>query len=373
VLIVGAGITGALAAYQLTKAGASVAVVDSRPAGSGSTPASTALLQYEIDTPLVQLSRMVGRSHAAAAYAASRGALRDMRDISRELGDGVDLISRRSLHLAVKPKDVRTFRGEVAARRERSIPVALLSRAELRSRFGLDRPGAILSEEGYEVNPLKLTYLLLRASRQRGAIVLPRTRIDLSCVVRNARPFRISLPGGGRIAADRVVIATGYETPEQFKEVAGRTELWSTFALVTERLRSEPWPERALLWDAGDPYFYARTTADGRIMIGGEDEPFTTADARDALIGAKSRALMKKLRELIPRKRVRPAYRWAGTFASTQDGLPYIGEHRRYPGVTFALGYGGNGITFSVIAAKIIATAFGGNAHPAARLFRFDR
>ena len=373
VLIVGAGVTGALVAYALAKAGARVAVVDNRAAGSGSTPASTALLQYEIDTPLVKLSAALGRAHAEAAYKASRGALDDIVRIDRELGGGIDLLPRRSLQLAVKPSDVRTLRAEVAARQRLSFPVSMLSRAALRSKFSLNRPGAILSEEALEVNPLKLTYRLLSAAKERGVCILPRTRLNLSTLATKTRPFRVELPDGGRVVADRVVMATGYETPEQFREIAVVTELRSTFALATEPLSREPWPERALLWDAGDPYFYARTTADLRVMIGGEDEPFTTAAARDAMLASKTRTLMKNLRDLVPRLRFQCAFCWAGTFASTKDGLPYIGEHHRFPGVSFALGYGGNGITFSVIAADIIAAAFGGSIHPAAKLFTFDR
>jgi len=293
--------------------------------------------------------------------------------VCEEIGGDVDLVPRRSLHLAVKPKDVRVFKEEVSARRMIGIPATILSRNELALQFGIDRPGAILSQEAFEVNPIKLTYHLLRAARDRGAIILPRTTLDTSSLIGRARPFRFKLNGGGRISANRVVIATGYETIEEFGEVSRLSELRSTFALATTPVRREPWPESALLWDAGDPYFYARTTADGRIMIGGEDEPYTTPAARDALIASKSRVLMKKLRELIPSSRLRPEFCWAGTFAQTEDGLPYIGQHRRWPGVSFALGYGGNGITFSVIAAKIIAAAATGPPHAAAQLFRFNR
>lgn len=373
VLVIGAGITGALVAYEVTKAGGRVAVVDKHRVGSGSTPASTALLQYEIDTPLVKLSRILGKAHAGAAYVMSRRALHAMESISDELGGGVDLEARKSLYLAVKATDVPKFRKEATARLGLGIPLTMLSRAALRSRFGLDRPGAILSDEAFEINPLKLTYRLLNAARKRGVVVRAGSEADLGSLADAARPFRVGLAGGGTIRADRIVIATGYETPEHFQVVASLTELRSTYALITTALREEPWPERALLWDAGDPYFYARTTPDGRVIVGGEDEPFTTPAERDALIETKSRALMTTLRELLPGRRFRTAFRWAGTFAQTKDGLPYIGEHERCPGVLFALGYGGNGITFSVIAAKVIAGIVSGTPHPAAKLFRFDR
>ena len=60
VLIVGAGISGALIADALSHAGMRVCVIDKREAGWGSTAASTALLQYEIDVELQELAELVG-------------------------------------------------------------------------------------------------------------------------------------------------------------------------------------------------------------------------------------------------------------------------------------------------------------------------
>ena len=51
-------------------------------------------------------------------------------------------------------------------------------------------------------------------------------------------------------------------------------------------------------------------------------------------------------------------WRWGGTFGETEDGLPYIGTARQFPHGYFALGYGGNGITFSWIAANLLLDRF---------------
>jgi glycine/D-amino acid oxidase-like deaminating enzyme len=69
----------------------------------------------------------------------------------------------------------------------------------------------------------------------------------------------------------------------------------------------------------------------------------------------------------------RLGYAWAGTFATTNDSLPFIGKLPGYPGVWAALGYGGNGITFSVVAATILRDAWIGQPHPDAKLFDFSR
>ena len=64
---------------------------------------------------------------------------------------------------------------------------------------------------------------------------------------------------------------------------------------------------------------------------------------------------------------------WAGTFGETKDGLAYIGATPEFPNAYFALGYGGNGIVYSLIAAEIIRDAFLGQPNPQHELFSFDR
>ncbi len=74
----------------------------------------------------------------------------------------------------------------------------------------------------------------------------------------------------------------------------------------------------------------------------------------------------------------KPDYAWEGLFAETPDGLPYIGEHSRYPRHLFALGYGGNGMTASFLAAQTLVDLYqrrdkGGKTRRIGNLFAFDR
>jgi glycine/D-amino acid oxidase-like deaminating enzyme len=78
VAIVGGGITGALIADEFARHGHDVAVVEERDAGWGSTAASTALLQYEIDTPLVDLAKRLGEADALLAYRACDSSVEDL-------------------------------------------------------------------------------------------------------------------------------------------------------------------------------------------------------------------------------------------------------------------------------------------------------
>ena len=71
-LVIGAGITGAMVADALAQAGFGVIVVDRRGPAKGSTAASTALVQYEIDQPLTRLSRQIGPRDAVRAWRRTR-------------------------------------------------------------------------------------------------------------------------------------------------------------------------------------------------------------------------------------------------------------------------------------------------------------
>src|SRR3569833_1779970 len=81
VAIMGVGLSAALTAWYLRNSGFSVAVFDRRHVGMGSTAACTVFLQYEIDTPLTELSKLVGEQHAVKSYKLCRKAIYDIADI----------------------------------------------------------------------------------------------------------------------------------------------------------------------------------------------------------------------------------------------------------------------------------------------------
>src|SRR5436190_14138168 len=97
IAVIGAGISGALVASQLCQAGYKVVVVDRRHVGTGSTAASTALLQYEIDKPLYQLIKLVGEKNAIKSYRLCRKAITEIEKICHQLNHPGLFISKPSL------------------------------------------------------------------------------------------------------------------------------------------------------------------------------------------------------------------------------------------------------------------------------------
>jgi glycine/D-amino acid oxidase-like deaminating enzyme len=369
VLIVGGGITGALIGYRLALGGVDVAIVDRRHIGFGSTSASTCFLQYEIDVPLFELSRRIGVKDASRAYRLCADAIDDLASICDGITCAAEFRRQPSLWFASSARDVAsTLEPEFAARRDAGFDVRLLDRDEVRAQFGFDAPAGLLSAVGASCDPFRLTDGLMRAIRRRGGNVYDQTTVEGW----TAGPRRVEAVTreGFRISAKHLVVAAGYESQRWLDRKV--TRFLSTYAIATKPIAEADCPRSALLWETRRPYLYLRATEDHRLLAGGRDVAFSDGRRRDRLIGAKGRALVSDLRKLFPSIDIALDFAWAGTFAETRDGLPYIGnaESRR---VHFALGYGGNGITFSCVAADLIAAAVAGRKHPDRQIFDFDR
>jgi glycine/D-amino acid oxidase-like deaminating enzyme len=362
------GISGAMVAESLTAAGFSVTLIDRRGPMLGSTPASTALVQYEIDEPLTRLTRSLGRGRSEQAWRRSRLAVLNLSARIDELGISCGKVSRSALLLAGNDLGAGGLRAEAEARRAAGLYAEYLTRARLRERFGIEREGAILSPGNLALDPRKLTAGLLLCAIERGAKC--HAPAEATTIEASHDRVTVATADGPVISAVHVVLATGYELAELVPAKAHA--VISTWAIATRPQPRALWPEEALIWESSDPYLYLRTTSDGRISCGGEDEEFSDEDARDALIPAKTARLSAKLGRLFPEVDARPEFAWAGALGTTRTGLPLIGKLPGYPRVHAVMGYGGNGITFSRIAAEIVCADFSGATDTDAARFAFE-
>jgi glycine/D-amino acid oxidase-like deaminating enzyme len=370
-VVLGGGVSGALAALHLAEAGVDTVVVDRGDVGHGSTAGSTSLLQYEIDEPLHRLARLHGLDAAERCYRRCRDAVDGIERLVKRLRLACDFERKQSLLLASSRAHLPGLRLEFAARTAAGFKVSWWDQARLGRESALEHAGAILSRDAAQLDAYAFTHGVLAAAAKAGARVFDRTRVTRKKI--HGRGVELRTPGGACVRARHLVIATGYEA-DALLPVA-TTQLRSTYALVTEPVANfEGWPAaRCLIWETADPYVYLRTTGDRRIIIGGYDEDFQDPRRRDRLLPRKTAMLKRRLRQLFPAIPFDVAYSWAGTFARTPDGLPYIGRHPGIPRTWLALGYGGNGITFSLIAAEVIRDQMLGRPNSDAALFGFGR
>src|SRR3546814_3329960 len=104
-----------------------------------------------------------------------------------------------------------------------------------------------------------------------------------------------------------------------------------------------------------------------RSRCGGEDEEIADSGERDAKLHGKIRTLSRKLAALLPGIDATPVHGWAGSFGDSPVGTPTIGRIPRMPNCYAAMGYGGNGITFSMMAAQMLRGLICGYGDPDAR------
>ncbi len=365
ILIVGAGITGAMVADVLCEAGFETTVVDRRRATHGATAASTALVQYEIDTPLRELVRKIGHRDAVRAWRRSRLAVISLKAHLHEAE--IPSTSRSSLFLAGNKLDSVALALEARARLAAGLETVFLSRAALKQRFGIARSSALLGFDNLTVNPRYMAAAFLKRAGKSGLKIF--APVDIADIEATKTRIVATTREGCRIRCRRLVLATGYELPKIVP--AKGHKIGSTWALATPPQRHRLWPEECLIWEASDPYLYMRTTDDGRVICGGEDEEFSNTEHRDALISRKTAVLQRKLGKLFPQLDVTAEFVWTSSFGESRTGLPTIGEIPGYPNCWATLGYGGNGITYSRIAAEILRTAFLGGQDEDADLFSF--
>ncbi|WP_207512985.1 NAD(P)/FAD-dependent oxidoreductase [Longitalea luteola] len=369
IVVMGAGISGALAAWHLAHAGFKTVVVDKRHVGMGSTAASTALLQYEIDTPLTELINLRGERDAVRSYLLSLKAITDLEDICSQWPE-VSFTKRPSLQYASYKKDVTALKKEFQLRKQAGIALQWLDKSTIKDWFGFEKEAALLSRDAAEVKAYSLTHALLHNCKQLDLEVYDHTAITR--LEENKRGVELTTDEGKKIKARKLVIACGYESARYIPQKI--QTLHSTYAIISEPANIEQyWHQNALIWETDRPYLYLRTTEDNRILIGGKDDHFASPRLRDKALHAKARSLEHAFHKLFPHIHFRTDFKWAGSFAATKDGLPYIGCLPGKPHTYFALGLGGNGITFSMIAAQIITRLALGIPDDDARLFGFNR
>src|SRR5688572_19649223 len=370
VAIIGAGITGALVAYYLNKNGIKVSIFDRRHTGMGSTAASTGLLQYEIDTPLFKLKEKITEENAVKSYMLCRQAIYDLKKLCTQLKTDTGFKIRPSFQFASFKKDKEQLFKEYHLRKKAGIQLQWLDETEIMSRFGFNKPAGILSPDGGEVDAYSLTHALLKPLGKKHLGVYDNT--EIVAIHQHKRGVELIAENGKKIKAKKLVIACGYESQ---KYLPYKVEnLKSTYCIASEPLSCKDfWYKNCLIWETASPYLYLRSTSDNRIIIGGKDDQFTNAGKRDAAITVKAKRLEKSFLKLFPHILFKTDFKWAGIFAETKDGLPYIGSIRQYPHTYFALGYGGNGIVFGFLSAQIIRDMIMGKSNSNSALFGFDR
>ena len=262
------------------------------------------------------------------------------------------------LYLAHRPEKMAYLRQATQLMRETfGYANRLLSAEDVRRDYCDEREtaGAMFEPEGVGIHPLKFTFGLIRKARALGVKVHPGSPVQGWESVGGVHHLRTP---GGVVRAKRVAVCTGGYTGQRLTpQVKNKVLPILSNAVVTRPLTSAElaatnFRSRTFLTDTRTLRFYYRLLADNRLQIGSRSA-ITGADAQD-------RVHLKLLTDAIARKfpplaGIAIDYSWWGWVDVSHDMMPRIARPDPSQTVWYALGYGGNGVSFSTWAGKRLA------------------
>jgi glycine/D-amino acid oxidase-like deaminating enzyme len=227
VVIVGGGITGAIAAYTFAESGLAVALVEARRIGRGSTAASTALLMREPDKDFRELAQRYGPLASRSIWEAIGRATKDLVALIRRLKISCGLREANSIYYTVRADDVGDLRKEFEARRNARLGARWLSGRGVKQRTGISAAAGILMSGNAQLNPYEACVGFVHHALGRGARVFENSPVRR---VQTAGDGVEVFTRDGSLRAKCVLVTTGYATPE-FKPLAGRFRMMKSESL----------------------------------------------------------------------------------------------------------------------------------------------
>ncbi|MCX7225552.1 MAG: FAD-binding oxidoreductase [Burkholderiales bacterium] len=349
VVVIGSGSTGMSTALYLAQEHGIQAVVleanqtawgcSSRSGGQGQNASGRLTRSQWIERWGLDVAKKLDRE--------IRTGFENFRALTQEID--CDATDGGHLYLAHRPEKMAYLRNEHRVRNETfGYKTRLLSAEEVRRDYcdERDTAGAMLEAEGVGIHPLKFTFGLMRKAR--------------GTTVNGVHHLRTP---GGVVRAKRVAVCTGGYTGQGLNPMLKNKLLpilsnsVVTRPLTQAELEATNFKSHTFLTDTRTLRFYYRLLKDNRLQLGSRSS-ITGADAQDPVH-------LKLLTDAIARKfpplaGIQIDYSWWGWVDVSHDMMPRIARPDPAQTVWHAVGYGGNGVSFSTWAGKRLAERVAG-------------
>ena len=357
VCIIGGGLAGIWCAYQLSKAGKRVVLLEADRLGRAATLYTTAFLTQSLDTDLTDLVSALGKPRAKSIYQAHSKAIDLIEKAVREEGIDCEFMRVDNRIVAESDTDMEELRAEY----------------ELAEKFGFSVEWKPTPYKGFKnfggftwknqgkYHPMKFFQGLVEAAVKNGAEIYEKTEV---AEVAGKSILSVRTKGGKTVKAKDVIVAT-YDPFNNPKPVHFKKGMYESYVYELSIKRGAI-PE-GIYEDNGNPYHYFRIDRGekhDRMIVGGEDH---RAELTKALSTKSFRALKSWVDETFPGLEYKVENKWHGGILEPSDGLALIGEYA--PHQYLASAFSGNGMTYSALSGRILTDLIIGKKNPYAPLF----
>ncbi len=359
VIIVGGGITGISTGLLLQKAGKKCLIAEAKSIGFGTTGGTTAHLNTIMDSPYTEIEKNFGDDNAQLLCSAAKQAIdlveKNIADHNMDCG-----FSRQPGYLfSQDEKQAKELEDIFKASKKAGCDVVYSDSIPVPVKFNK----AVIFKKQAQFHPSEYLYLLAKAFEDAGGTLLEGCRVT---GVKENATLEIESERG-KINAKFLIYAT--HVPPGVNLLHFRCAPYRSYAMAV-KLKDKNYPD-GLAYDMYDPYHYYRTQEiDGEeyLIAGGEDHKTAHIENTEECFGK----LESYLRKYFDIEEV--SFKWSSQYFQSTDGLPYIGHLPGNPSnVYVATGFGGNGMTYGHVAAKVLTDLIVSGKSPYEKLFNPNR
>jgi glycine/D-amino acid oxidase-like deaminating enzyme/nitrite reductase/ring-hydroxylating ferredoxin subunit len=355
VAVVGAGIVGTTAAYLLSQAGLSVALLEARRIGRQVTGRSTAKITTQHSLIYRRLIETFDLETAQRYADANRLGMDQLRQWVGQLRIDCAFEVKDAYVYCDDRLRIKDLEAEAEASRKVGLDPDLLERAPL----PFSTAGALRCRDQAQFNPAQYVVGLAKASASAGARVFEETRITR---VKDRDGWRLKA-GRASLHAKNVILATNFPVASPFsydKLTRPRSHIAMAFRIDPDKAID------GMFIGIDEPTHSLRTGRDGDgpllVVLGSK---FATGLEGD--IAKHFRALEAWTRRNLNVGAV--AWRWVNEDYDTPDRIPYVGALPKAPGLYVATGFNAWGISAGTAAGILIAETILGRAPDWASIF----
>jgi glycine/D-amino acid oxidase-like deaminating enzyme len=358
VVIIGGGITGITTAYLLTKAGKKVALIEQHALTSNATCRTTAFLTHFIDTSMAHLIPMFGMEKAQQVVNSHRDAIGFVEKIIQEEGISCDYGRCNNYVYATDAEEMEALKEEQEAGKKLGVHMDIKKDSVL----PFQNVGYLLLKDQAKFHPLKYLSRVVEIITEKGCEIFENT--PAVKIIHGETPTVVTPQG--EITAKHVFVATyaPFDKTMHFKKA-----YYDSYVLEAS-IPKDLLPE-GIYEDCQEPYHYFRVdkgTTHDRLVFGGEDHRSDVPVKNEK----NFRALEEHMKELLEGKSYTITRKWEGPIMESIDGLAWIGK-TKYDNVLYATAFSGNGMTYSMIAARLISDMILGKKNEYEELYRPTR